>query len=163
MALASSVQRFPATKIRMTLFTPDLNVWLSLSVSSHPHSKRAWLWLEDCPEGSKLFFSRYTQVGLLRLLTSTAVMGEQTITLRKAWSLYDRWLGDSRVEFHPEPRGLDAAFREATTPFASQTAPKVIGDCYLLALAAASRSALVTFDAALHALALRQGARCVMP
>jgi hypothetical protein len=110
-----------------------------------------------------LFFSRYTQIGFLRLLTNASVMGEQTVTLKKAWSVYGRWLEDLRVEFHPEPRGMDAVFREATRPFASQSASKAIGDCYLLAFAKSTRSALVTFDAALHGFAERQGARSVIP
>lgn len=42
----------------------------------------------------KLLFSRYTPIGLLRLLTNTSVMGDQTLTLRKAWNVYDRWLED---------------------------------------------------------------------
>lgn len=147
----------------MTSFFPDLNVWLALSVSGHPHSARAWRWLDGMPDEVRLFFSRYTQIGLLRLLTNVSVMGEQTVTLKKAWSVYDRWLEDFRVDFHPEPRGIDDVFREATRPFASQRASKVIGDCYLLAFARNARSVLVTLDAALHGLAERQGARSLMP
>jgi toxin-antitoxin system PIN domain toxin len=147
----------------MISYFPDLNVWLALSVSGHPHSARAWQWLDGVPDGTRLFFSRYTQIGLLRLLTNASVMGEQTITLKKAWSVYDRWLEDFRVDFHPEPRGTDAVFRETTTFFASQPASKVIGDCYLLAFAKHINSALVTFDAGLHGFAVRQGARSVVP
>jgi predicted nucleic acid-binding protein len=105
-------------KIRMTSFFPDLNVWLALSVASHSHSADAWKWANPLPRETRLIFCRYTQIGLLRLLTNQVVMGEQTLTLRKAWSVYDRWLADPRVEFYPEPRGVDAEFREATEPFA---------------------------------------------
>jgi predicted nucleic acid-binding protein len=98
----------------MTLFFPDLNVWLALSVSSHSHCRKAWRWLNSLPDDVRLLFSRYTQIGLLRLLTNQVAMGEQTLTLRQAWAAYDRWLKDPRVEFYPEPRGLDAAFRHAT-------------------------------------------------
>jgi hypothetical protein len=147
----------------MISFFPDLNVWLALSVSGHPHSARAWRWLNGVPSEVRLFFSRYTQIGLLRLLTNPSVMGEQSITLRKAWSVYDRWLEDLRVGFHPEPRGTDTVFREITRSFAGLPASKAIGDCYLLAFARNTNSALVTFDAALHGLAERQGARSVVP
>lgn len=146
----------------MTSFFPDLNAWLALSVSGHSHSERAWRWLDSLPAESRLLFSRYTQMGILRLLTNRSVMGDQTVTLRRAWSIYDQWLEDSRVEFHPEPRGLDALFRDGTKPFGSQSASKAIGDCYLLAFARSTQSVLVTFDAALHALAGRQGARVVV-
>jgi predicted nucleic acid-binding protein len=82
--------------------------------ASHSHSADAWTWANHPPRETNLIFCRYTQIGLLRLLTNQVVLGEQTLTLRKAWSVYDRWLADPRVEFYPEPRGVDAEFREAT-------------------------------------------------
>jgi predicted nucleic acid-binding protein len=59
----------------MTSFFPDLNVWLALSVSGHSHSRRAWQWLDGLTDEVTLLFSRYTQIGLLRLLTNASVMG----------------------------------------------------------------------------------------
>jgi len=67
------------------------------------------------------------------------------------------------VEFYPEPRGLDAAFREATAPFAQQAASKWVGDCYLLAYSKESSAALVTFDRALLALARKHGYAAILP
>jgi predicted nucleic acid-binding protein len=90
-------------------------------------------------------------------------MGEQTLTLKYAWNVYDRWLEDGRVEFQPEPRGMDPVFRETTAPFSRQPASKWVGDCYLLAYAKQAHAALVTFDAALHTLAGKQGHRALMP
>ena len=90
-------------------------------------------------------------------------MGEQTLTLRKAWGVYDGWLNDPRVEFYPEPRGLDAGFREAMAPFAAKPASKWVGDCYLLAYAKHSHAALVTFDRALYDLAARESCPAVIP
>jgi hypothetical protein len=107
----------------MTLFFPDLNVWLALSVASHRHNAEASDWIGMLPKESQLIFSRYTQLGLLCLLTNLSVMGEQTLILRDAWAVYDHWLEDSRVEFYPEPSGLDAVFKEVTAPFAGQSAP----------------------------------------
>jgi hypothetical protein len=147
----------------MTLLFSDLNVWLALSVSGHPHNGVAISWLQQLPNDSTLIFSRYTQLGLLRLLTNTAVMGDETLTLRKAWAVYDRWLQDPRVEFYPEPRNVDAGFRLATGPFASKAATKWVGDCWLLAFAKASQARLVTFDRALHHFAQKQGHRAVIP
>ena len=147
----------------MTSFFPDLNVWLALSVESHPRRGDAWSWMNVLPSEARLIFSRYTHVGLLRLLTNQSVMGEQTLTLRKAWAVYDRWLEDPRVAFYPEPRGIDAAFRHATEPFAAKQASKWIGDCYLLAYARESQAVLVTFDAALQAQARKQGHAAVLP
>jgi len=147
----------------MTSFFPDLNVWLALSVGGHRHNAEAWRWLNSLPSGARLIFSRYTHVGLLRLLTNQAAMGEQTLTLRKAWGVYDRWLNDPRVEFYPEPRGLEAGFREATAPFAGKAASKWVGDCYLLAYAKYSHAALVTFDRALYDLADKENYSAVIP
>jgi len=39
------------------------------------------------------------------------------------------------VKFYPEPRNLDAAFRDMTQPFAAQPATKAVGDCVFLAYA----------------------------
>ena len=147
----------------MTSFFPDLNVWLALSVSGHRHNAEAWNWLSMMSHEGRLIFSRYTHIGLLRLLTNPSAMGDQTLTLHKAWDVYDRWLNDPRVEFYPEPRGLDAGFRQATAPFARKPASKWVGDCYLLAYAKQSHAALVTFDQALCDLARKQDCAALIP
>lgn len=90
-------------------------------------------------------------------------MREYTLTVQDAWTMYDRWLSDPRVQFHPEPRSLDAAFRKATQPFAKQRASKWIGDCYLLAFARESGATLVTFDKALLGLARKQDYAAIIP
>lgn len=147
----------------MTLFFPDLNVWLALSDSGHAHSTSAWKWLRMLPDDRKLIFSRYTQIGLLRLLTNNSVMGDQTLTLGKAWSVYDRWLEDPRVEFYPELRNFDAGFRQITKPLAARQASKAVGDCFFLAYAKELHATLVTFDQALHEFARKQGHAAVIP
>jgi uncharacterized protein len=147
----------------MTSFFPDLNVWLALSVAGHSHSRDAWSWANLLPRETRLIFCRYTQIGLLRLLTNQAVMGEQTLTLRKAWSVYDRWLADPRVDFYPEPRDADAEFRRVTEPFGTKPASKWIGDSWLLASSNGLQSTLVTFDKALYQQARKQGYSAVMP
>jgi len=147
----------------MISFFPDLNVWLALSVAGHSHSTAAWTWLAGLTGDSPLIFSRYTQVGLLRILTNQAAMGQKTLALQKAWNVYERWLDDPRVEFYPEPRGMDAAFREATAPFAAKPASKWVGDCYLLAYARQSDSSLVTFDKALLEIARKYRYDAILP
>lgn len=147
----------------MTLFFPDLNVWLALSVAGHSHNRDAWNWWNALPGDARLHFSRYTQIGLLRLLTNTSVMGEQVYTLKEAWAVYDRWLQDPRVEFCPDPRQIESSFRQATEAFASKAASKWVGDCWLLAFAQATHSRLVTFDQALYEIARKQGHAAVRP
>ena len=147
----------------MTSFFPDLNIWLALSLRTHQHYSQAWNWLGGVPAGSRIAFARYTHLGMLRLLTNASVMGENVVTLKQAWAVYDRWLEDPRVEFYQEPKDLDAGIREATAPFGDRPASKWIGDCYLLAYAKQSDSALVTFDRALFDLALTQNCPAVIP
>ena len=147
----------------MTLFFPDLNVWLALSVEGHIHNTPAWRWLRSVPGDSRLIFSRYTQIGLLRLLTNTAMMSDRVLTVCEAWAVYDRWLKDPRMEFYPEPRNVDAEFREALEPFTAKPASKWVGDCWLLAFSAGSGAALVTFDKALFDFARKWGQAAVMP
>ena len=147
----------------MTSFFPDLNIWLALSDPAHSHAAQAWHWLDQLPGSATLLFSRYTQVGLLRLLTNNAAMGQDALTVQGAWIVYERWLEDPRVEFHAEPRRLDAALREATEPFANQRASKWIGDCYLLAFARESGATLVTFDKSLLGLAQKQDYAAIIP
>jgi predicted nucleic acid-binding protein len=126
----------------MTSFFPDLNVWLALSVGDHRHSAAAWSWMNLLPRQSRIIFCRYTQIGLLRLLTNPAVMGEQTLTL----GLYDRWVGDPRVDFYPEPREVDAEFRRISEPFSNKPASKWIGDGWLLSSSNGLQSTVDTFD-----------------
>lgn len=147
----------------MTWFFPDLNVWLALSDAGNSHHLKAWNWLNLLPPDARLMFSRYTQLGLLRLLTNRTVMGEQTLVLKEAWTVYDRWIADARVEFYPEPNGLDGVLREATQQFAQMSVPKWIGDCYLLAYAKHSSATLVTFDRALRELARKQHCAVLEP
>ena len=147
----------------MTSFFPDLNVWLALSVIDHVHGRRAWQWLEVLPKNSHIFFSRYTQIGYLRLLSNRQVMGRGTLTLNQAWAAYDRWHNDSRVDLHPEPAGLDEEFRASTAPFGNKPASKSVGDCYLLAFSKRIDAVLVTFDRALLSTALNHGCDAISP
>jgi toxin-antitoxin system PIN domain toxin len=147
----------------MILCFPDLNVWLALSDASHEHSGDAWRWMNSLGPDARLAFSRYTQIGLLRLLVSAPVMGGAVLTLRKAWDVYDRWLEDPRVEFYPEPRNAEDAFRRVTLPLNAQSASKAVGDCWLLAYATAIDATLVTFDRALLELSKSQGRSAIVP
>lgn len=147
----------------MTSYFPDVNVWIALSVSAHPHNQQAWNWKTQLSAGDRVLFSRYTQLGLLRLLTNNAVMGVQVLTLREGWAVDDQWLADPSVEFCPDPPQAEDSFRLFTVPFASKAAAKWVGDCWLLAFAQASQSRLVTFDQALCEFAIGQGHAPVRP
>jgi toxin-antitoxin system PIN domain toxin len=124
---------------------PDLNVWLALSWANHMHSDAAWAWFSR-QDDNRFFFCRFTQVGLLRLLATSSVMGKDVRTIGEAWKVYDRWLEDSRVGIRQDAFELDVAFRAATRPVSRLSSPKALGDCYLLAVGQVTNATLVTFD-----------------
>jgi len=76
-------------------------------------SDAAWTWFSQ-REDDRFFLCRLTQLGLLRLLATSAVMGRDVRTIGEAWKVYDRWLEDSRVGIRQEPVEPDGAFRAAT-------------------------------------------------
>ncbi len=126
---------------------PDINVWLALTYEAHSHHITARNWL-DGAEHVRLFFCRHTQLGLLRLLSAEAVMGEDAMNQADAWKAYDRWIDDDRVEFIEEPPDLEPVFRELSQ--LQRPAPKDWADSYLAAFAIASQLTIVTFDRVLR-------------
>lgn len=126
---------------------PDINVWIALTIERHVHHTRATRWFEAIDGSGRLFFCRFTQMGLLRLLTLEAVMGQEEVMAQAgAWKAYDRWLEDERIGFLDEPSEIEAAFRGLTQ--SGQAAPKDWADSYLAAFAGAAHLTLVTFDRA---------------
>jgi len=130
-----------------TLNFLDANVWLALAWSRHVHSERARSWFERADE-EQFFFCRFTQITVLRLLTTDQIMGKDTKTMSEAWSLWDRVWADTRIAFLPEPDDLEKEFRSGSR--LSSRSPKVWADAYLLAFAAVGGVKLVTFDRALQ-------------
>jgi hypothetical protein len=131
-----------------SLVFPDINVWLALTHDRHVHHVIASDWFSDEAGGARFFFCRFTQLGLLRLLTSEAVMGADVMNQVQAWDVYDRWLQDERVDFLDEPAALDGRFRAATR--SRQPATKDWADAYLAAFAGTAHLTLVTFDRAMR-------------
>jgi len=126
---------------------PDINVWIALTYQGHIHHARAAAWFSGLPTDSRLFFCRFTQLGLLRLLTAEAVMADEVMNQPQAWQTYDRWLQDDRVACLDEPPGLERIFRSLTR--LRRPATKDWADSYLCAFASASQLTLVTFDRSL--------------
>jgi toxin-antitoxin system PIN domain toxin len=138
-----------------SLSFPDLNVLLALAAHEHVHSAIARRWWNS--HQGDIAFCRISQLGLLRLLTTAAVMGNKPLSLDRSWRIYDGLLADDRVTFvydHPE---IDAVFRARAAGDAAS--PKVWGDAWMLAMAHATGGILVTFDSALGP----RGAHCLLP
>jgi toxin-antitoxin system PIN domain toxin len=129
---------------------PDVNVWLALSYQRHVHHPAAKAWFERLDENARLCFCRFTQLGLLRLLTTDAVMGEdKLLSQAEAWLVYDRLNDDERILFLEEPSTMEATFRASSRD--TRPAPKDWADSYLMAFVAVAGLRLATFDKALHA------------
>jgi uncharacterized protein len=138
-----------------SLSFPDVNVWLALAAPEHVHAAAARRWWEQ--ETGRIVFSRITQLGFLRLMTTAVAMDGKPLTMTEAWRVHDRLFDDDRVAFFAEPPEVETRFREHT---ADRTAsPKLWADAWLLALAQAAHGTLITFD---RALATR-GAQCLLP
>ena len=126
-------------------FLVDINVWLAISYDLHVHHERASGWFETVA-ADQAFFCRLTQLGFLRLLTNSKLMGVDVLSQSKAWQVYDNLARDARVRFLREPEGVDATLRRLTR--GSHPATNVWSDAYLAAMADASGLAIVTMDRA---------------
>jgi len=125
----------------------DVNVWLALSSRDHKHFGSAWNWYKALPPRTVLFFCRFTQLGLLRLLTTQIVMGQGTLTQGQAWEAYGHLIQSAGAGFIDEPAGVESIFRSLSS--SKRASPKEWADAYLSAFAEAANLTLVTFDRAL--------------
>ena len=132
-----------------TSLFPDINVWVALTYEGHAHHAKAAEWFAMLSRDATFVFCRFTQLGLLRLLTAEAVMSDEVMTQPQAWAAYDRWLKDPRVELVEESAEIETRFRALTR--LRQPATRDWADSYLAAFAAVGQLTLVTFDRGLRA------------
>ena len=69
-----------------TSLFPDINVWVALTYEGHVHHRTAATWFATLEPDAGLVFCRLTQLGLLRLLTTEAVRGDEVMTQPQAWA-----------------------------------------------------------------------------
>jgi toxin-antitoxin system PIN domain toxin len=124
-----------------------VNVWFALVHEIHPHHEAAMAWGESLDSDTAVFFCRFTQLGLLRLLTNRSAMGEDVLTQAEAWEAYDALLASPGNQMMEEPRGIDSLFRQHT--HRNEASTKQWADGYLAAFSMAAGIQLVTFDRAL--------------
>lgn len=126
---------------------PDINVWLALALSGHTHHRAAKAWLEGEDGLAGLHFCRATQQGLVRLLTTEAVLapfGNPPLTNREAWHVYEQFAKDDRIAFAAEPAGVEAKWKSLARK--TTCSPKLWMDAWLAAFAITSGWQLVTLD-----------------
>ena len=73
----------------------DVGVWLAVAWRGHIHHRDGAAWFDETSED--LVLCRMTQMGLLRLLSSPAVMGIEVLTRAQAWQVIDALRRDERV------------------------------------------------------------------
>jgi hypothetical protein len=130
-----------------SLSFPDVNVWLALASPEHVHHGPARRWWEG--DTGRIAFSRSTQLGFLRLMTTAAAMDDTPLTMAEAWRVHDRLFEDDRVVFLLEPANVEIRFREYAS--GATASPKLWADAWLLAFAQTAGGILVTFDRTLAA------------
>ena len=137
------------TRFSRSFLFPDVNVWVALTYGGHFHHNAAKSWFENLDSDSCVCFCRFTQLSLLRLLTTQAVMGkDEVMTQAEAWEAYDQWKQDGRIGFVEEPSEIELSFRSRSSEHHSR--PKNWADAYLAAFATVSGMQFVTFDRAFH-------------
>ena len=117
----------------MTSYFPDVNTCLALAWDGHVHHPTAIAWFNGLPEACRRVFSRYTQLGLLRLVTNTQVMGDSIVSLQDAFALYDRLLEHSRIEMNLEPQSVDRlmgySFAPVRAAIRDKNSRRFVSDC----------------------------------
>lgn len=124
----------------------DVNVWLATVVEGHPHHSLVVRWWqgEVLPGRRSVCFCRITQLGLLRLLSNEAVMGEVRCAPVEAWRTYDRLLSQEPVEYLSEPAGTTDLLRAHSNR--RDASASLWTDAYLAAFAQAADIPLATVD-----------------
>ncbi len=92
-----------------SLSFPDVNVWLALALEHHTHRAAALAWWNQ-DRFDRAGFTRFTQVSVLRLLTTAAAMDGQPLTMGQAWQVYDGFVAVDREALFAEPAGFESGF-----------------------------------------------------
>jgi toxin-antitoxin system PIN domain toxin len=122
-------------------------VWFALAHDIHPHHDIVAAWGESLDSDTAVYLCRFTQLGLLRLLTNPSAMGEDVLTQSQAWKAFDALLENPGNRMIEEPPRIDTLFRQNTNR--DEVSTKQWADGYLSAFATAAGIRLVTLDRAL--------------
>ena len=127
----------------------DSNVWLALVLAEHEHHALVSTWFASLSSDNEVAFCRSTQLALVRLLTTRAILkpySNPPLTNAQAWKFYTELIEDRRMGFVAEPEGLEAYWQLLAT--VQSASPKLWMDAYLAAFAMAGGYRLVTIDKA---------------
>jgi toxin-antitoxin system PIN domain toxin len=127
----------------MTSYLADVNVWVAIAHEAHMHHERAREWFHQL-DRDQAWFCRFTQMGLLRLLTNYKVMGDRARTQSGAWEIVDQFNRNGRVQYLDEPPGVTVAFRNLTQR--NRRGNSSWSDAYIGAVAQGAGLTVATFD-----------------
>ncbi len=126
-------------------------MWVALTSNRHPANAAALAWAGSVSASEDFFLCRFTQLGLLRMLTNRSAMGDDVLALAQAWSALDKLLAYWGGVLLEEPSGFEADFRALTNR--GEVSPQSWADAYLTAFVRGHNLTLVTFDKALAKIA----------
>ncbi|TVS02658.1 MAG: PIN domain-containing protein [Cyanobium sp. PLM2.Bin73] len=122
---------------------PDLNVWLALICTGHPHHQAALGYWEELAAG-EVHFCTVTAIGLVRLLCQPKVMGELVYTPAQASAAQKALVAQPGVSFcEAEGPAWDVFHALVREPGLSH---RQCTDAHLASLAISGGLRLVTFD-----------------
>ena len=127
----------------MPSYLADINVWVAVTHQAHVHHAAARQWFHGLGP-DQAFLCRFTQMGLLRLLTNRHVIGTHVKSQTEAWGVLDHLGRNRRVQYIDEPAGVTELFRRLTQ--GQLPANKAWSDAYLAAVALRSGLHVATFD-----------------
>lgn len=122
---------------------PDINLWLSLAVTDHPHHDLAQqYWYEAAVP--QLIFCRVTALGFMRLLCNQTVMVGQALQPAEAWNAYLTFRALPEVGFLSDGTACEQQLAEW---IASGVVTRHLWtNAYLAALAVTGNCRMVSFD-----------------
>lgn len=125
----------------------DVNVWLAITDPEHKHHKPALAyWSVIQATKTSVWFCRVTMLGLVRLLTQQATMGERKLSLDTAHTVYEGFLQLPFVHWLPETTSMAKKIDAKLSSIVAGLPVRMSTDAYLAALAAMSGLRMVTFD-----------------
>ena len=135
-----------APEPQLTGDLPDVNVWLALTVTEHPHHAAAQAYWHEV-SAARVLFNRVTMLGLVRLLMQPKVMGSAAFDAAQAWARYRLWRALPEVGSQEETAAVASRLEQTLAELCTPALPaRLFTDAYLAAFAQAAGLRLVTFD-----------------
>jgi len=122
---------------------PDVNVWVALSIPSHPsHFIARNYWRNEA--SAKLVFNRVTALGLVRVCSQSRTFPNGALEPGEAWERYENLIQSDSVTLEPDPDDLEAFLGKWLK--AGIVTSRTVTDAYLAAFAITAGHRLVSFD-----------------